>query len=316
MALWASTYLSLETYLPTSESCWREEFVKIRIRNLQSLLVCPIILWKSSLTGDLWISGWRSWLASLIQSWCLAFPHHMWWCVFWYIRDPWIGLLRIKCWRRRRWICKTFPGTPCVSQILGGLSLRLGIPRERLSIPPGSWKSWKIAGWLETWDCPLRTDSASLNLSNHKIQLTPFCSFWILAVSSRIVSRSSSNLLLENPSNVDRWNRFNSSISLRLFIWASRSSRFCSNNCSWRSCWSRRSCSSPSRAPIISPRWDSITPSIFAYFFCRNRPETRVSEPLLYNQRESALFVFQRESWFAHFQSRGLGFLWRLNLAN
>ena len=25
---------------------------------------------------------------------------------------------------------KTFPDTPCVSQILGGLSLRLGIPRE------------------------------------------------------------------------------------------------------------------------------------------------------------------------------------------
>ena len=60
--LWASTYLSLESYLPTSECCWRGEFVKMRIWNLQSLLVCSIIVWKSSLTRDEWISGWRSWL--------------------------------------------------------------------------------------------------------------------------------------------------------------------------------------------------------------------------------------------------------------
>ena len=104
--LWASTYLSLEYYLPTSERCWREEFVKMRIWNLQSLLVCPTILWKSSLTWEDWISGWRFWLASLILSWCLAFTHHMRWRVFWYIRDPWIWLLRIRSWRRRRWICK------------------------------------------------------------------------------------------------------------------------------------------------------------------------------------------------------------------
>ena len=104
--LWASTYLSLESYLPTRERCWCGEFVKTRIWNLQSLLVCPIILWQSSLTRDDWISGRRSWLASRIQSWCLAFTHHMWWCVFCHIRDPRIGLLRIRCWRRRRWICK------------------------------------------------------------------------------------------------------------------------------------------------------------------------------------------------------------------
>ena len=38
---------------------------------------------------------------------------------------------------------KTFPDIPCVSQMLGGPSLRLGIPRERLSIPPGSRTSGK-----------------------------------------------------------------------------------------------------------------------------------------------------------------------------
>ena len=185
----------------------------------------------------------------------------MWWCVFWYIRTPRIGILRIRCWRRRRWICKkTFPDVPCVSQILGGLSLRLGIRRERLSIPPGSWKGLKNAGWLITWDCPLRTDSTSFKSLESFMQLTSFCSSCILAVSSRIVSRSSTNFLVENPSNVDPWNRFNSSISLRLFIWASRSSRFCSSNRSSKSCWSRRSCSSPWRARLISLRWDSIIP--------------------------------------------------------
>ena len=32
---------------------------------------------------------------------------------------------------------KRFPDIPCVSQMLGGPSLRLGIPIERLSIPSG-----------------------------------------------------------------------------------------------------------------------------------------------------------------------------------
>ena len=32
---------------------------------------------------------------------------------------------------------KTFPDKPCVSQILGGPSMQLGIPTKRLSIPPG-----------------------------------------------------------------------------------------------------------------------------------------------------------------------------------
>ena len=169
----------------------------MKIRNLQSLLVCPIILWRSSLTRDEWISGWRSWQASLLLSWCLAFTHHMWWCVFRCVRDPRIGLLRIRCWRRRGWICKTFPDIPCVSQMLGGPSLRLGIPIERLSIPPGTGWGGKNAGWLETWNCPLRTDSASLKSLESFIQVTSFCSSWTLALSSWKVSWCSINLLLE-----------------------------------------------------------------------------------------------------------------------
>ena len=64
-----------------------------------------------------------------------------------------------------------------------------------------------------------------------------FCNSCILPVSSRIVSRSSINFLIEIVSNVNPWNRFNSSTSLRLFSWASRRSHFCFNNCSWRSCF-------------------------------------------------------------------------------
>ena len=155
----STDYFSLESYLPTSECCWVREFVKMRIWNLQPLLVCTIILWKSSLTRDEWLSGWLSWLASLILSWCLAFTHHMWWCVFWYIRDPRIGLLRIRCWRRTLLdLQKRFPIYHACPKISGGLSLRLGIPREQLSIPPRSRKGGKNAGWLGTWESPLRTD--------------------------------------------------------------------------------------------------------------------------------------------------------------
>ena len=116
----------------------------MKIWNLQSLLVCPIILWRVSSTEDAWISGWRSWLASLILNWCLAFSHHMRWCVFWYIRDPRIELLRIRCWRRRRWICKN------VSRYTMRVpkAWRLGIPRERLSIPPGSRTSGRETSGL------------------------------------------------------------------------------------------------------------------------------------------------------------------------
>ena len=158
---------------------------------------------------------------------------------------------------------KTFPDTPCVSQMLGGPSFRRGIPRELLSIPQGIGWSGNDTGRLVTWQFPLRTDSTSLKSLESFIQLTSFCTSWILAVSSVTVSRSSNHFLLENVSNVHPWNRFNYSISLRLFTWASRSSRFCSNNCSWTTCWSRRNCSSRAWARLISPRWDSMTPTNF-----------------------------------------------------
>ena len=197
--LWTSTCLSLESYLPTSKCFWRGEFVKMKIWNLQSLLFCSIILWRVSLTGDNWTFGWRSGLASLILNWCLVSMLLRLWGVnwFWFLRTPWIQFLRIRCWRRRGWICKKRFPIHHVSQMLGGLSLRVGIPIERLSVPPGTGWGGKNTGWLVTWQCPLRTESASWKSLESFIQLTWFCSTWILPVSSRIVSRSSINFLLE-----------------------------------------------------------------------------------------------------------------------
>ena len=82
---------------------------KWKIRNLQSLLVFHIILWRVSSTYDDWIFGWRSRLASQIS------------ILFWFFtflrcrrvkrlfnwRTPLIQFLRIKSWWRCMWICKS-----------------------------------------------------------------------------------------------------------------------------------------------------------------------------------------------------------------
>ena len=88
---------------------------------------------------------------------------------------------------------KTFPEKPCVSQMLGGPSLRLGIPIERLCIP--SAKGWGVSdtGRLVTWCSPLRTDSASWKSVESFIQLISFFKSCILPVGSKIVSWSSTN---------------------------------------------------------------------------------------------------------------------------
>ena len=152
---------------------------------------------------------------------------------------------------------KTFPDIPCVSQMLGGPSLRLGIPLERLSIPPGTGWGGNDTGWLVTCDFPLRTDSASWKSLESFMQWVSFCNSCILPVSSKIVSWSSTNLRLAIVSKVELWNFFNSSISLRLLSWASRKSQFCCKNCAWRICWSRR-WSSSAWAQWSSSCWDSI----------------------------------------------------------
>ena len=106
--LWTSTYLGLEPYLPTSKRRWCMELLKVKIRNVQSLLNCTIILRRVSSTEDDWIFGWQSRLAFQISilSWPFTFLH----CgrverLF----DRWIPLkqfLRIRCWWRRTRSCK------------------------------------------------------------------------------------------------------------------------------------------------------------------------------------------------------------------
>ena len=115
---------------------------------------------------------------------------HLWswtgvWFSFFSAVDEWIGF---DMWELRGFnscgfgaeedateFAKTFPDIPCVSQMLGGPSLRLGIPIERLSIPPGTGWGGKDTGWLVTWECPLRTDSASWRSLESIIQLISFC---------------------------------------------------------------------------------------------------------------------------------------------
>ena len=124
----------------------------MKIRNLQSLLVCSIILWKSSLARVQWTCDWRSWLASRIQScvWCLAFTCYMRWCV---------------------WICKNVSRyTMCVPNA----SLRLGTISECLSIPSGTGGRGNDTGRLLTWGFPLRIDSASWDSFASFIQFTSF----------------------------------------------------------------------------------------------------------------------------------------------
>ena len=103
-----STYLSLESYLPASEGCWCRELVKVKIRNLQSLLVCSIIFWRVSSTEDDWIFGWRSRLASqiLILFWSFTFLRCRHMKRLLNCRTPCIQFLRIRSWRRCKWICK------------------------------------------------------------------------------------------------------------------------------------------------------------------------------------------------------------------
>ena len=210
----------------------------MKIRNLQSLLVCPIILWRVSSTEDDWIFGWRSRLASQILILFLPFTFlhcgRMEQPLSW--RIPLIQFMRIRSWWRCRWICKNVSRkTMCVSQMLGGPSLRLGVTKECLNIPSGIGWGGKDTGRLVTWEFPLRTDSASWKSLESFIQFTSFCNSCTLPESSKIVFWSSINFRLAIVSNAELWNFRNSSISVRLRWWASRSSNFCCQNCPWRS---------------------------------------------------------------------------------
>ena len=103
----------------------------------------PIILWKISLTREGWISGWRSWLASLILR--LVFDSHsshVVMCVLIHQRPKdscgWSAARR-----RRLDLQERFPKKHACPKYLAAPFLRLGIPRERLSIPARILKRWE-----------------------------------------------------------------------------------------------------------------------------------------------------------------------------
>ena len=51
---------------------------------------------------------------------------------------------------------KTFPDIPCVSQMLGGRSLRRGDTKKCLNIPSGTGRGGNDTGLLVTWEFSLR----------------------------------------------------------------------------------------------------------------------------------------------------------------
>ena len=129
---------------------------------------------------------------------------------------------------------KTFPDIPCVSQMLGGPCLRLGIPFERLSSTTKNWMRWerhKLTGnvGMSTayWFSILKI-SWIIHTINFILQFLYRTSKFqksvlVLDQSSSCYSVESRTLKLPSTS----------SISVRLFSWASRRSQFCFNNCSW-----------------------------------------------------------------------------------
>ena len=126
-----STYLGLEPYLPASKSYWRRELVNVKIRNLQSLLVCTIIFWRVSSTEDDWFFGWRSRLAShfLILFGSFTFLHCRRMKLLLNCCLPWIQFFRIRSWWRCMWICKKrFPTyhvcLKCLAALLCGAAIR------------------------------------------------------------------------------------------------------------------------------------------------------------------------------------------------
>ena len=248
---------SVKFYLPAIKR------VEVEIRNLQSLLVCPIFLKESPPLKMTEFFGSQSRLSSLILILFLSFTFlHCGWMER--LLDRWtpqIQFLRIKCWWWRTWICKNVSRkTMCVPNAWRPFSAA----RHSKSMSKHAFRNWMKWEWH--WSTgsvkifPLRLDSAPWNSYESHILFISFCYSCIPPESSKIVSWSSTNLLLAIVSKVELWNFLNSSISVRLFWWAWRNSKFCCNNCSWRSCWSR--CWTSSARAQWSSCWDStISPN-------------------------------------------------------
>ena len=84
-------------------------------------------------------------------------------------------------------------------------------------------------------------------------------------------------------------------------MWASRRSRFCSDSCSWRSSWSRRSSSSPARVWSTSLRWDPIVPLNSWIPLLSESLGSNFSEDLLFLsfKENPDCFVFHFATWLS-----------------
>ena len=117
----------------------------MKIRNLQSLFVCPIILWRVSSTEDDWIFGLRSRLASQILILFLPFTFlhrgRVERLLGW--RIPLMQFLGTRCWWRRIWICKNVSRyTMCVPNAWRPFSAARRY--ERMSQHPFKyWMRWE-----------------------------------------------------------------------------------------------------------------------------------------------------------------------------
>ena len=169
--------------------------------------------------------------------------------------------------------------------------MRLGTPKQRLSIPPGIGWGGNDTGRLVTWEFPLQIESASWYSFELFIQFMSFCNSCIRPVSSNIVFWSSTNFLLAIVSNVELWNFLNSSISVRLLWWASRTSKFCCNNC-------HEEIVDLVVVELLEIRLVETQqfPPILVSFFCRKRLEIRVGWFLLGTLQEFALLACRAES--------------------
>ena len=169
------------------------EFVKMKIRNLQSLLVYLHNSLKSLLHWR-WLNLWLT-VQTGISDLELVFVSILSFTLFhrgWVKRllDRWTPLIQflwIRYWWWRIWIIKTFPDIPCVSQLLGGPSLRLGPQKERLSIPSGvGWGVMTLIDWSRgNFHCELVQHPG--NPLESFIQFTSFCNSCTLPESSKSV---------------------------------------------------------------------------------------------------------------------------------
>ena len=237
------------------------DLVKVKIRNLQSLLVCPIILWRVSSTENDWIFGWRSRLASqiliLFSPYTFVHCRHVERLLNW--RTPLIQILRIRSWWRCRWICKkTFRFNSVWVQMLGSPSLRRGDTKECLDVPSSIGGGGNDTGRPVTREFPLRTDSASWESLESFIHFISFFSSCTLPDHSKKVFWSSMSFRLAIVSRVELCKFRNSSLSVRLCSWASRHSNLCRHNCACRSRRSSSACDAWSSWWLTFSRSSSI----------------------------------------------------------